>query len=279
VVLSFHYTKKDYSTNYLVLFTAVGVVLNVLFSSAATYFNLPLYLDTIGTIFVAILGGGLPGIITGLLTNLIINIWVHGYIYFSIINVSVALLASIFARFSKKSRFIRSTFFILTSALVCACMGMTIQYLIPGLPMLSNLEEVSHTIYSGTGKGYFYTLVLVSFFMNVVDKAISLAIGFFVFRMLPVSLREVVNRAGWKQKPLSLEEIKESKLASGKKSLMKKVALFLSATIILLSLILIWISITFYYEDCKEEYTDEAIAIVDSTAELLDVDQIGEYVM
>ncbi|CBK74437.1 Response regulator containing a CheY-like receiver domain and an HD-GYP domain [Butyrivibrio fibrisolvens 16/4] len=41
---------------------------------------------------------------------------------------------------------------------------------------------------------------------------------------------------------------------------------------------MIWISITFYYEDCKEEYSDEAFAIVESAASILDGDEIYEYV-
>ena len=86
VFLSFHYTKKKYSSYDLTVFIVISVILNVGFSMLATKLNLPLYLDTIGTIFVAILCGALPGMVTGLLTNLITNVFVDVYLYFSIIN-------------------------------------------------------------------------------------------------------------------------------------------------------------------------------------------------
>ena len=244
----------------------------------STKFKLPLYLDTIGTIFVSILGGGLPGIITGMATNLIVNIFVSGYLYFSIINVLLALLASWFARYSKRSAPIKIVSFIIISSVICSMLGMGIQYLVPGLPMMTNLEEVSKLIYGGEGKGYFASLTFVSFFLNIVDKGISLFIALILYKLIPASIKTNIANYGWKQKPMSLEEIRQYRKNAGRKTVLNKVSIILSATIIMLSLILIWISITFYYEDCKEEYTNEVYAIVESAASVVEGDQISEYV-
>ena len=42
-------------------FCAVGIALNLLLSAVAAALGLPLYLDTVGTITIALLGGYLPG--------------------------------------------------------------------------------------------------------------------------------------------------------------------------------------------------------------------------
>ncbi|WP_090161404.1 HD-GYP domain-containing protein [Pseudobutyrivibrio xylanivorans] len=237
-----------------------------------------MYLDTIGTIFVSILGGGLPGIITGMATNIIVNFFVSGYLYFSIINVLLALITSWFAHYSKLNRIIRVVAFILVSSAVCSVLGMEIQYLVEGLPMMVNLEEVSKLLYSGDGKGYFVSLTFVAFFLNIVDKGISLFIAIIAIKLIPESVKTNISNAGWKQKPMSLEDIRSYRKKVGRKTVLNKVSFILATTIIMLSIILVSISISFYYEDCKEEYTNEVYAVVESAASVIDGDQISEYV-
>ena len=50
---------------------AAGIVLNIVLSYLVTVLGLPLYLDTVGTVVIAILGGYLPGVIVGFTTNII----------------------------------------------------------------------------------------------------------------------------------------------------------------------------------------------------------------
>lgn len=278
VFLSFHYTKKNYSSYDLFAFIVLSVLINVGFSTLASKYSLPLYLDTIGTIFVSILAGGLPGIITGMATNIIMNFFVSGYLYFSIINVLLALITSWFAHYSKRNRIIRVVAFILVSSAVCSVLGMEIQYLVEGLPMMANLEEVSKLLYSGDGKGYFVSLIFVSFFLNIVDKGISLFIAIIAIKLIPESVKTNISNVGWKQKPMSLEDIRAYRKKVGRKTVLNKVSFILAATIIMLSIILVSISISFYYEDCKEEYTNEVYAVVESAASVIDGDQISEYV-
>ena len=50
---------------------AAGLAVNLFFSRLAISLDLPLYLDNIGTILAAVLGGYVPGAAVGYLTNLI----------------------------------------------------------------------------------------------------------------------------------------------------------------------------------------------------------------
>lgn len=278
VGLSFHYTKRNYSRYYLLGFSILGIILNLGVSQLATKVGIPMYFDTIGTIFVAILGGALPGIITGMVTNIIINIFNPGSIYFSIINVVIAMLASWYFRFSKSTKVLRVVLFIIVAAFASSFMETGIQTVVEGLPVNLGIEELSKSIYSGGGAIYEFTVLIVSFLLNIIDKGLSLFVALLLYSFIPEPVRNNIANYGWRQKPLSLEEIRESKRRAGNKTLLKNVSFILSTTIIILSLILVWISITFYYEDCKEEYSAEAFAVVECAASIIDGDEINEYV-
>ncbi|PKN94732.1 MAG: ECF transporter S component [Chloroflexi bacterium HGW-Chloroflexi-6] len=62
--------KKDFSTITLALM-AVGIVLNIILGQVVSLLKLPIFLDSIGTVIVALLAGPWAGGLTGLLTNLI----------------------------------------------------------------------------------------------------------------------------------------------------------------------------------------------------------------
>jgi energy-coupling factor transport system substrate-specific component len=62
--------KKDFTTITLALM-AVAIVLNIVLGQVVSLLKLPIFLDSIGTVLVALLAGPWAGALTGLLTNLI----------------------------------------------------------------------------------------------------------------------------------------------------------------------------------------------------------------
>ena len=192
--MSFHYTKKDNTKYFLYFIVAVAVFINFAISSISTAVGLPLYLDTIGTIFVAIIGGALPAIITALISGYIINFLVSGYVYFSIINVFIAIFASWIIHFSKFNKYLKFIVFVLITSVVCSVVGMGIQYLIPGLPMLENLTEITGAFSLEQGRYYYFILVLASIFLNIIDKSISFIAAFWIYRLVPTSLKKTIDK-------------------------------------------------------------------------------------
>lgn len=63
-------TMTVFSTRALVL-SAIGIALNMALGQAASFLNLPIFLDSIGTVLAAVLCGPVIGGLTGLLTNLL----------------------------------------------------------------------------------------------------------------------------------------------------------------------------------------------------------------
>ena len=57
--------------NTAILLCIGGILLNLVLSTAVSVFGLLVYLDTVGTVAVAVKGGYLPGVIAGFTTNFI----------------------------------------------------------------------------------------------------------------------------------------------------------------------------------------------------------------
>ncbi|WP_432664402.1 hypothetical protein R9X47_28230 [Wukongibacter baidiensis] len=59
-------------TTYALIFASMGIVINIVFGTIVSMLKIPLlFLDTIGTIFVAVVLGPFYGAISGGLTNII----------------------------------------------------------------------------------------------------------------------------------------------------------------------------------------------------------------
>ena len=83
----------------LILICIGGLLLNLFGSLVAEIFDLPIYLDTSGTIFIAALGGYAPGIAVGFFTNLLKAVlYDPTEMYFCSVNVFVAIFTAFFAR-------------------------------------------------------------------------------------------------------------------------------------------------------------------------------------
>lgn len=76
----------------------IGVAINFVGGQIALLLKLPIYLDSIGTILVGAICGGLPGALVGLLSNAINSITSPPTFAFAILNVAFGLLAGYFGR-------------------------------------------------------------------------------------------------------------------------------------------------------------------------------------
>jgi len=87
-------------STYALVFAALGVVANVVLGTIAGTFKIPLlFLDTVGTIFVAALLGPFWGALTGLATNLLVGFMTNPKdIPFALVNIAIGLIVGFVAR-------------------------------------------------------------------------------------------------------------------------------------------------------------------------------------
>lgn len=88
--------KKEFNTKTLTLM-AFGIALNIIGAFIALTFRLPIYMDSIGTIMVAILLGPKYAVMTGVCGSLISGTFDVYSLYYAPVQISTGLLAGIVA--------------------------------------------------------------------------------------------------------------------------------------------------------------------------------------
>lgn len=91
--------KKANRTTILT-YSAMGIVMNVVLGTAVSALKIPLlFLDTIGTILIAVLFGPWWGALTGLLTNMVLGVTTGPTaVFFAPVSIAIALVAGFMAR-------------------------------------------------------------------------------------------------------------------------------------------------------------------------------------
>lgn len=108
----------------VLILCAIAVCMNVILGSVVTYTHIPLlYLDAIGTIFIAVNFKMKYGIITGISTNLLLAV-IHGplAIPFGLVSIVIAVVSNLCARrkFTNMQAVITGILLVVIGALVSA---------------------------------------------------------------------------------------------------------------------------------------------------------------
>ncbi|MBE8952853.1 MAG: GGDEF domain-containing protein, partial [Quinella sp. 1Q7] len=230
-----------------ILLCVAALVMNLFGALIVEAFELPLYLDTSGTIFIAALGGYIPGIAVGFFTNLTKSFVEPSEMYFCSVSVAVAIITTFFARKGMYRKFWDAMLLVPMLTFVTG----TCDLLIEGFLKVSDiLDPVME-----------YDLNFAeNFLFEFVDKALSIALAYVLLKFVPPHVKNFFRHLGHKQAPLS-EDMKRvaderSYLAS---SLRTKMIAILTLSSLLLSFSVALISYLLF----KGAAIDERIKTVD----------------
>ena len=261
------------------LLMLIGIGFNVLASYLMYRFNLPLYLDTIGTIAVSALSGYLYGATTAVMTNVVGSIYQPISLYYTSISVIIALFSSFFIHNPKlqKKRFV--PLLIVMLALIGGGLGSAIQWGLTGGPYYDDVAEVAAAIAGNGTFVYGFFCVLISIGVDLVDKGISVGVAFLLVHLIPKPVRERMWNNSWMQRPMSPEELKDVKgrAKSRKTRLSRRIFAMLLATTVLLVTVQSIISTKIYENNIVEEYSETAKGASKLVVDTVDGDMVEEY--
>ena len=257
------------------LSAVIGTALNVLLAFLAHRLGLPLYLDTLGTIAVAVLGGTFPGIATALATNALCSVFNADSIYYAILSVMIAICA---ARFAQKE-LLRSprgaAAFVGVAALISGGLGALIQWALLGGPQLSAVAQAAQAI----GDGGFASFLIVNIGLNFVDKAISFLAALGLVLLIPKDKRRRIWNSGWRQRPLSERELRAlNEKRKGDRALQARVTLMLMLAAVTLTTVCVWISLVFYTRNTREERIRVAAGAAQQVVDAVTAGRIDEFI-
>ena len=237
-----------------------GLLLNLFGALVAETFDLPVYLDTSGTIFIAALGGYVPGIAVGFFTNLTKSFVDPSQMYFCSINIAVAILTTFLARrgyFSNLGKVV----LIIPALTFLAGTG---DFLLENFLKASDILEPVK-IYE--------TDFTYNFPLEFLDKTISLAIAFVLLKFVPPHVKKSFRMIGQKQAPLSGEM---KSLISERNYLSSSLRTKMLAILIFSSLLLSFSISLISYLLFKEASVDDRIKTVDGLTAVV-VSKINPY--
>lgn len=173
----------------ILILAALGITINIVLGYIVGMLNIPaLFLDTIGTFFVAILFGPWWGLTTGVLTNVILQLISGGtFIFFAIVNAIIGLIVGFIARKYDYRKLPVALTTGIVIAILAPLVGTPIAvWLFKGLTG-TGLDFVIIWL-QATGKDIFASTFLVKLGNNLVDKVATALVVWMMIRALPQTM-------------------------------------------------------------------------------------------
>lgn len=244
-------TQEKTLNSRVLLLVILSLLLNIVMARLVHTFEIPLFLDSTGTILAAALGGCLPGIIVGFFTNYIISMWDDITIYYTISSVMIAAAAFWLARFGAFRSLRKAILAILVFAFIGGVIGSVMTWCIFGFNIGSGISApYSAIINSSTLFGKFLSQLFADFSIDLADKAITVLLVWTIIRLLPSSFIGAM--------PCDCSEPAEDHAAEGRtyrrRSISTKITMLVVGTSAILSLLALSISWHMYSKTMDRRY-------------------------
>lgn len=186
--------KKDFSTLTLALM-AVGIVLNLVLGQTVSLLKLPIFLDSLGTVIVALLAGPWAGGLTGLLSNLI---W--GMISdpvaaaFTPVAMIIGIVAGLCAKYGLFKTWWQAIISGVLITLALSLVAIPIRVYMFGGVTGSGADFVTAYLLA-TGQSLFSSVIITVIGNNLVDKIVTAVVGWGIVKGLPKRFTSRFSRA------------------------------------------------------------------------------------
>ncbi len=254
----------------------IGLIMNICGKLAMESAGLPIYLDTMGTIIVSMLGGFVPGILVALLTNLLSGFIVVTNIYYDPINILIALITVLATRHGWLKSFWRHLLFIFILACIGGGIGGLIYWYLNDVPVTYYRVPMNYLMSYGYTK--FWAFYTVHFGYDFLDKVVTVNVANMILFLLPKKHWDKFKIKLWKQAPLSEEEEYEMTTRHTKGiTLNKKLFILLISYSVVLAVICTIICYWLFIRYAIEQHTNLAVGVAKVAASTVDAESIELY--
>lgn len=165
----------------------IGIAVNVVGGQLAILLKLPLFLDSIGTIVVGAVCGGLPGALVGLGCGLINAISLPTLLPYTIIGIIFGFVASFFAKKKMFTAFWKAPINGVIFAIIATCLAVPITATLYG-GFVGTGASVIVTTLMAAGWGVLPATFVSELSSELMDKLTCLIIIFFILKAMPARL-------------------------------------------------------------------------------------------
>ncbi len=261
------------------LFFAGCIAINFILPRTASLLNIPLYLDNVGTLLAAVLGGYLPGIFVGYLNNIINMRGNPGNAYYVVLSTMIAACGTWFGRKGYFEKFYKAILTIPVFAFIGGALGSILTYLLYGYGMGEGISAPFAKALLDSGKlNVFWAQMLSDVAIDLVDKAITVILVFAIIRMIPEKKKSELWLTGWRQTPLSqkaLLDVKHNVTRSF--SLRSKIIAIITVIMVCVAVVTTIISFILFRIFALNQYTYSCTSAASLAAKAVDGDMVSEY--
>ena len=181
------------SAGRITLICIAGLALNLIGSLVAVLLGLSVHLDTIGTIFIASLGGYVPGIAVGFFTHLTKSFVDPSQMYFCAINVVIAIFVTFLSRRGYFHSFGKTFLMIPAMILFSGLSDFFLENFLKASDILQPILEYNRNLAD-------------NFPQEFLDKGLSVFSTYFLLNnVVPANVKKAFRSIGQKQAPLTDE--------------------------------------------------------------------------
>lgn len=258
----------------------IGIAVNVVLAFLSYKGGLPIYLDSIGTIGVVFIDGLFPGILTAVATNVFYALFNGDALYLGIVSALTAIFTAWFIRRKDIYRVRKIAVYAAAAGFISGGISALIQWGLLGGPQNTSMKTLMESLDSLMGMPKLLLIVIVSILLNVLDKGICYCIMLVIIHLIPAEIRKQIRNSGWRQRPLTSEEMKamDSLSGSGRSSVKSRMTLMLIIVAFTITVIMGWTGISLYFRNAKQEKTMTAMSAAKFAAEIVDPDKIDDYI-
>ncbi|MBR4546371.1 MAG: HD domain-containing protein [Oscillibacter sp.] len=261
-----------------VLFCLAGVAFNVVGARLVAWLGLPLFLDSQGTVFVAAVGGYLPGIVVGYLSNLVNSAYDPISVFYCVTSVMIAGTATFFYQKGLFRKLPGLLLLVFVLAFLGGGLGSVMGWALYGFDIEGGVSgALAVRIYESGFFSPFTAKLIADFAIDVADKALTILVVLLALRFVPYRLEDALDvplRRG--SHSATSKAAPKSKSVRGL-SLRTKIALMISIAVLLLALSASFITFLLYRQALVEQHTKLGKGVAELAASAIDPDAVDRY--
>ena len=189
---------------WLIICCAFGVGVNMICVLISKSLGYPLFFSSVGTILTAATGGSLPGILVAFITNLICGSIDSVSIFYSGLNVIIALAAGIMNSRGWFKKLKTTLLAILVISVIGGVLGAALSNFMGALSFSAGTPmPFAERLYSGGKLSESASIYISNMLVDLADKTIGAFLAFAANKLMPASFLEKIRFAGWMQAPMS----------------------------------------------------------------------------
>lgn len=267
----------------MLIMVVSGVIINMAGSWLNHHVEWPIYLDTVGTVMVAALGGSIPGILTAFLSNAVGTLLFGSEtIFYTVLNILMAMATSYMLsrriRDSRKKilRVIGLTFVL---SLIGGGLGSLITFEMYGISSEGFPADAIAWCIQTFGMPRFAAFFLITWALDLVDKTITVLIAVLSLHLIPEKIKRILWFQGWRQTPISQEELDRTRnMDLPGISIGRKIAMIIVFTVLSIAISMTWVSSGVFSHYTQEESRDIARGAAELAADAIDPEMVDEYI-